>query len=61
MRRPVRVRKSNQNSWKARRMRKAQNKKKNEGQQPQSTNGEKPLNQTTKEGPKEKSTPKEGD
>lgn len=48
---------SNKNCWKARRLRRSQNKKKNKGQQPQRAKREKPLNAITKE----KSIPKKGD
>ena len=58
---PSESQKSNQNSWKARRMRRAQNKKKNEGPTPQTAKTEKPLTETIKESPKKKSTPKEGE
>ena len=58
---PSESQKSNQNSWKARRLRRAQNKKKNKGQPLQTAEKEKPLNETTREDPREKSMPKKGE
>ena len=57
---PSESQKSNQNSWKARRMRRAQNKNKNEVLTPQMDEVDKLLSETIKESPKKKSTPKEG-